>query len=422
MRITSCLNIDLGALHRNVGAIRSLIGPHCDICAVVKADAYGLGAPRIARQLAESGVGMFAVYSPAQAESISLAGVTTPQVVLMPVREIDRGGEIYRLLLAGRLHLVVHGLSHAGELAAVAEQLGGGPIPVHLEIDTGMSRGGAVVSEAGRTLAFIADERRLRLVGIFTHFSDSRTDAARTHEQMDVFERLLAEHAAHIPSDAIIHVANSHAALLDRRFHKHMVRTGLAWTGLVANEPTDDRRPMLESIVRWESSIVHTKLVAQDVAVGYGSQWRTRRESRLGVIPVGYFDGYPVGTGHDDRRWVRVMSESSSATHSWEVPVVGAINMDQIIVDLTDVPQSLAYGDGHVGMTAEIYGADPSARNFLPRIAAAVGAHSHELLCRLSPRILRRYSGEMGDTATADRMDRMDIMRFDRPAHGAMTG
>jgi len=420
MRTTSCLNINLAALDRNVGVIRELIAPHCDLCAVVKADAYGMGAARIARQLAESGVSMLAVYNLAQAEAISLAGVTTPQLVLMPVREIELGGEIHRLLLAGRLHLVVHGESHARELAAISEQLGGGPIPVHLEIDTGMSRGGVIANEAGRTLALIADERRLRLVGIFTHFSDSRVDDVRTHTQMDAFEKLLADHAAHIPSDALIHVANSHAILRDSRFHRKMVRTGLAWTGLVESHSDDGWRLPLESIIQWESQIVHTKLLPCDVAVGYGSLWTTRRPTRLGIIPVGYFDGYPAGSAESDRRWIRVIADSptsaSSASRSWDVPVVGAVNMDQIMVDLTDVPPSIAYGDGHIGMTAELYGAQPSARNFLPRVAEAVGAHAYELLCRINPRIPRQYVGESTGTITAD------LMRIDRQSPGAMTG
>ncbi len=419
MRTTSRLIIDLATLDRNVGVIRELVAPHCDLCAVVKADAYGMGAPRIARQLAESGVSMLAVYNLAQAEAISLAGVTTPQLVLMPVREIELGGEIHRLLLAGRLHLVVHGESHAQELAAIADQLGGGPIPVHIEIDTGMSRGGVLASEAGRTLAVIADERRLRLVGIFTHFSDSRADDARTHAQMDVFEKLLADHAAQIPQDAVVHVANSHAILRDSRFHRRMVRTGLAWTGLVESQSIDGWKPPLESIVRWESTIVHTKSLPCDVAVGYGSQWITRRPTRLGIIPVGYFDGYPMGSAQSDRRWIRVIAESPTSTanglRSWDVPLVGAVNMDQIVVDLTDVPPSIAYGDGHIGMTAELYGSQPSARNFLPRVAEAVGAHAYELLCRLSPRIPRQYVGESTGTITTD------VMRIDRQSTGAMT-
>ncbi len=419
MRITSSINIDLSALHRNVQCIRSMLGPSCGICAVVKADAYGLGAPRIARQLAESGVSMLAVYSQAQAEIISAAGVTTPQLILMPVREIEVGGELHRLLLAGRLQLVVHGVAHAQELAAMADQLGGGAIPVHLEVDTGMSRGGVTASDAARALAWIADDRRLRLAGVFTHFSDSRADDARTREQVAEFDRILEANAAQIPTEAIIHVANSHAMLRGGHFQRMMVRTGLAWTGLVESSAADAAGGKLGSIVRWESSIVHTKSIDQGASVGYGSTWQAKRQTRLGIIPVGYFDGYPMARSSDEQRWIRVMRDPVSHTQrapvAWEVPVVGAVNMDQIVVDLSDVPASIAYGDGYVGMTAEIYGSEPTARNFLPRIAEAVGTHSYELLCRMNAKIPRRYIGEGTGSLTGE------SMRIERHSSSAMT-
>ncbi|MSR70182.1 MAG: alanine racemase [Phycisphaerales bacterium] len=416
MRSTSVVNIDLSALDRNVSVIRDLISPQCELCGIVKADAYGLGAGRIARQLAESGVGMLAVYNLAQAEAISAAGVTTPQLVLMPVREIESGGAIHRLLLAGRLHLVVHGLSHAIDLALLADRLGGGAIPVHVEIDTGMSRGGSVASEAARTLAQIADDRRLRLAGVFTHFSASRECDATTHAQMDAFESILESQAASISSEVLIHAANSHALLRHPRFHRQMVRAGLAWTGLAElPEVAHDDPVQLESIVSWESAIVHVKQVPCDASVGYGSLFRTKRATRLGIVPVGYFDGYPL-TAPGTERWVRLTTETPHGMRSCEAPVVGAVNMDQIIVDLSDTPASLAYGDGYIGMTAEIYGRDRAARNYLPRIANACATHPYELLCRLNPRIPRNYVGEavMAKSASA--------LRLDLQTPGAMTG
>ncbi len=416
MRSTSVVNIDLSALDRNVRAIRELISPQCEVCGVVKADAYGLGAGRIARQLAESGVAMLAVYNLAQAEAISAAGVTTPQLVLMPVREIELGGAIHRLLLAGRLHLVVHGLSHAIDVAQLAEQLGGGAIPVHVEIDTGMSRGGSVESDAARTLAHIADDRRLRLAGVFTHFSASGECEATTHAQMDAFERILESQSANISSEVLIHAANSHALLRHPRFHRQMVRAGLAWTGL-AELPNiaHQEQGQLESIVSWESSIVHVKEVQCDTAVGYGSLFKTKRASRLGIVPVGYFDGYPVTT-QGTERWIRLIAETQDGSRAFDAPVVGAVNMDQIIVDLSDVPASIAYGDGYIGMTAEVYGRDRAARNYLPRIARACATHSYELLCRLNPRIPRNYVGEAILPKT------VSALRLDLQTPGAMTG
>ncbi len=416
MRSTSVVNIDLSALDRNVRAIRDLISPQCELCAVVKADAYGLGAPRIARQLAESGVSMLAVYNLAQAEAIAAAGVNTPQLVLMPVREIEPGGAIHRLLLAGRLHLVVHSTSHALDLASIADQLGGGAIPVHLEVDTGMSRGGSVTSEAARVLAGIADDRRLRLAGVFTHFSASRESDECTHAQMDVFERFLEANASSIPSEVLVHAANSHALFRHPRFHRQMVRAGLAWTGLAdASDVSSTQHTSLESIVSWESSIVHVKEVPCGATVGYGSLFRTSRPTRLGVVPVGYFDGYPM-TAKGDERWIRVIAETPSGARRYDAPVVGAVNMDQIVVDLSDVPSSLAYGDGFIGMTAELYGRERTARNALTRIAHDCSTHPYELLCRINPRMARSYST---DASTAKPVT---TLRPDVSTVGAMTG
>lgn len=402
MRNSSSIIIDLAAVDRNVLSIKQWLAPECDLCAVVKADGYGLGCARIARQLASSGVGMFAVYNLAQAEAICAANITTPILVLMPVREIDTGGAIHRLLIAGRLHLVVHSLSHAQELAALSEGLGGGPIPVHLEVDTGMGRGGAVASEAARVLAFIADERRLRLAGVFTHFSDSRADDLRTHGQMSAFEEFLDRNAHQTNADAVIHAANSHAMLRSSRFHRSMVRSGLAWTGLV--DAGDDAAGihLLDPIFTWESSIVHVKDVSPGSPVGYGSLWEAQRPTRLALIPVGYFDGYPTGGVNARERCVRILAQTPGGVRSWDAPVVGAVNMDQIVVDITRVEGSLGYGDGHIGMTAQLYGADRSRPNYLPRIAETVGAHPYELLCRLSSRIPRTYIGESAAVRTGE--------------------
>lgn len=394
MRNTSSIFIDLAAVDRNISSIRQVLSPDCGLCAVVKADGYGLGAAKIARQLAASGVAMLAVYNLSQAEAIAASGVTLPILVLMPVREVEVGGPIHRLLIAGRLHLVAHGYAHAQELASLSEQLGGGPIPVHLEVDTGMGRGGAVVGEVSRTLAAIADDRRLRLAGVFTHFSDSRCDETRTQMQMEEFDAVLDANRANLPVDVIVHAANSHAMLRSSRYHRTMVRSGLAWTGLVDDSDDSSGVHLLDPILSWESSIVHVKEIPAGAPVGYGSLWRSDRPTRLAVIPVGYFDGYPVIGAKSPERFVRIMAQTSEGTRSWDAPVVGAVNMDQIVVDITRVEGSLSYGDGYIGMGAQLFGNDRARPNFLPRLAEAVGAHPYELLCRLNSRIPRIYLGE----------------------------
>ena len=414
MRASSSLIIDLAALDRNARALRRAIGPGCRLCAVVKADAYGLGAARIAQQLEESGAGMLAVYSILQAESIAQAGVTLPQLVLMPERDIEVGSEAHRMLLAGRLALTVHGSSHARELAELAERLGGVTIPVHLELDTGMSRGGAGAEDAARALACISDARHLRLAGVFTHFSDSAGDPALSMQHDARMESFLRSHAAEIPGATLVHAANSYATLSDARLHHGMVRVGLAWTGLALPRPGDGCAVVREPIVRWESHIVLSKEIDAGVAVGYGSRWTAPRRTRLGLVPVGYFDGYPLSP--DGRtRSVRVLVDTAAGPVVHTVAVLGAVNMDQIVIDLTEVPAALAYGSGFIGMRVELYGSDPSASNFLPAVAEASGTHPYDLLCRISPRIPRVHVGGSAVERTTD--DPIGARR----SHGAMS-
>lgn len=414
MRANSSLFIDLAALDRNTTAIRRAIGPGCRMCAVVKADAYGLGATRIARQLEESGADMLAVYSIAQAEAIAQVGVTLPQLVLMPERDMEVGSNAHRMLLAGRLALTIHGSSHAREVADLAERLGGVTIPVHLEIDTGMSRGGAAAEDAARALACISDARYLRLAGVFTHFTDSAGESGLSLRQDAQLEQFLRDHAAELRADTVVHASNSHAALADARLHHGMVRVGLAWTGLAQSRASDGCPIPLEPIVRWESQVVLTKEIEAGASVGYGSRWTAPRRTRLGLVPVGYFDGYPMSP--DGRtRSVRVLAETPAGPIAHSVAVVGAVNMDQIVIDLTEVPAVLAYASGFVGMRVEVYGSDPAAANFLPTVAEASGTHSYDLLCRISPRIPRVHVGG----SAIDRTIAEPIVS--RLSHGAMS-
>lgn len=414
MRANSSLFIDLAALDRNTTAIRRAIGPGCRMCAVVKADAYGLGATRIARQLEESGADMLAVYSIAQAEAIAQVGVTLPQLVLMPERDMEVGSNAHRMLLAGRLALTIHGSSHAREVADLAERLGGVTIPVHLEIDTGMSRGGAAAEDAARALACISDARYLRLAGVFTHFTDSAGESGLSLKQDAQLEQFLRDHAAELRADTVVHASNSHAALADARLHHGMVRVGLAWTGLAQSRASDGCPIPLEPIVRWESQVVLTKEIEAGASVGYGSRWTAPRRTRLGLVPVGYFDGYPMSP--DGRtRSVRVLAETPAGPTAHSVAVVGAVNMDQIVIDLTEVPAVLAYASGFVGMRVEVYGSDPAAANFLPTVAEASGTHSYDLLCRISPRIPRVHVGG----SAIDRTIAEPIVS--RLSHGAMS-
>lgn len=412
MRDVSVIEINLSDLDHNIRLLRSIVGEECGLCPIVKADAYGLGAARVAKRLAYNGAQLLAVYTPEQAAELFRAAIGTQVLVLMPLREIQRVDELYRGLISDRLQLTVHDLEHVGDLIAITERYGV-TIAVHLEVDTGMSRGGCSLEEAPAILKRIAAHRRLQLVGLFTHFAAAETDVEFTNAQMAMFDALIAEHAQFIPASCRIHVASSFATLRHDRYHKSMVRVGLAWAGYgwewMKGGEVIAAAQNLRPIVSWKSRIVQIRRIEAGTPVGYGSGWTARRASVIGVIPVGYADGYPIGLGarndHRKSASIAVLSESDSATAIGFAPVVGAVNMDQITVDLTDVMKRGGHEGRRIGVgtLVELISPDAQAPNHLPKLAAMAGTIPHELLCRLNPRLKRVYSAPVVSIETEPR-------------------
>jgi alanine racemase len=429
MHEPSCVEINLTAIDHNMAAIRRLVGSECKLCPIVKADAYGMGAARVARRLVAAGADLLAVYSLPQAAELAVglgsgvasgaASGTGPAIlVLMPVGDIRPGDETSRLLTAGRLHLTVHDLGQLEALASLADHYAT-RIPVHLEVDSGLSRGGARPDEAGRLLERIASDPRVsRLVslrGVFTHFANSRVDREATDDQLARFDELLARYAHTLAPDTDIHVASTYALFRHRRYHRSMVRFGLAWAGYGLEELDGGEMELgddlLRPCVRWRSRVVQVKRIPAGTSVGYGSRWTATRPSTIGLVPVGYADGFPVfrpqeADGSGGQQKIAVLREVSRGARTEIVrdfaPVIGAVNMDQITVDLTDL-DCLTQRDGGVGMTVEIVSPDAGAPNHLPRLARRSGMIPHEMLCRIHPKIPRIYvvDGEIAEEPTA---------------------
>lgn len=396
MTENSIISIDFDAVDHNIRVVREALGPSVALNAVVKADAYGLGAGRIARRLVQAGASMLTVYSPSQAEA--LEGIPAPVLILQPVSRLERGGALHSMLLAGRLHLVAHDIHHVAELIVLADEHGV-RLPVHLEIDTGLSRGGCTLEEAARILQAVACSSQLTLAGLMTHFSHAKTSADRCAAQMRAFDVFVDSHRALIPPECLMHAASTYAALRGPSVHAGMVRMGIAWTGFAGDGPEDGPRfancQDFRPAIRWTSSVIHVRRISRGSSVGYGWAWTARRDSTIGLVPVGYADGYPTLCAQSTQvsreqtepsRWVRISVGDWSA----EAPVIGAVNMDQICVDLTGLEQMLAsQPNGGLGAEVELYGTDRAARNYLPTIAERVGMRPYELLCKLNPRIPR---------------------------------
>jgi len=387
----TCLEIDLTRLQRNADALQDWIARAAaptsppGICGVIKKDGYGLGAVPLARRLQQAGARMLAVYDAGEAEQLVSSGITTPLLVLMPVRRLSRTAALYRHAATGRLQLAVHDPDQLAQLEESGHKLGI-VLPIHLYLDTGMSRAGLRPEQLGEVFDRLEDSRFLKLTGVYSHLATADVDPAFVRQQQAAFDGALAEHAHRLPATVTRHLANTFATLRDPELHYEMVRPGLGLLGygpdLMAEGPVASP-PELAPVLRWVSRLVHVQDYPAGASVGYGATYELARPSVLGIVPVGYGDGYPHGLSN--RGTVRVLTAEGPPVSA---PVVGRVNMDQLVVDLTDVPQGReALLQGEV----EIYSNDPASPNALPTLASLAGSHCYELLCRLSPNLPRRY-------------------------------
>jgi alanine racemase len=388
---TSWIEIDLGAIDRNVSVLRRALEPigagePPSICAVLKADGYGLGAVRLAKRLAGAGVEMLAVYTPEQARELVDAAVGLPILVLMPVRSMGRDDRLYRAASRGLLHLTVHDAGCVDGVEQIADRLGL-ELPVHLFVDTGMTRCGAPMEDCRGLARRIMGHPRLRLAGVCSHLSSADCDDDLTRTQSEAFGAWVE--SMRLPSDCMVHLSNSYGVFRSRDLHAGMVRTGLALLGYSVEE-FDDLASFelagiameLEHSVRWCSRVVQVKDIAPNTPVGYGATWRSSRPTRIATVPVGYADGYPLALSNEGKVGVRLDGERAAYA-----PLVGRVSMDQITIDVTDLRDAVG-----IGTTVDVVGTDRDAPNALPALAAQAGTITHELLCRLSARLPRKYS------------------------------
>ena len=380
MTTTSSIRIDLNALEGNLEAVATLAGGGVAdwkrVCAVVKSDAYGLGAPRIAGSMAEMGIRTFAAYSPEEALSVATAARGADVLVLMPVHQLDRGGAAMHLLANEKLHFTAHSIDQVRDLEFEAAELGI-VLPLHLELDTGMGRGGCEERDALQILAQISQSPRLRLAGVMTHLPDALDDADSARDRGRRFRSFLEAAGDLVPAKVLRHAAAT-AALHDSTLRLDMVRVGLAWTGYhprgAGITPSSIK---LQPAISWWSRLVQVRRLSAGRSIGYGCTTTIDRDTIAGLVPVGYADGLPSSRTGPHRLVVHGQRGAVS------VPVLGRMNMDQCVVDLTDV------GPVDPNADVEIISADADSPVALPRVAARSEVMPYELLCGLSARIPR---------------------------------
>ena len=365
------LEIDLDALRHNYHALRRAAGK-ADMMVVVKANAYGHGAVAVARALAAEGCGHFGLATIAEAGELRDAGIRG-RIYLLGGFFPEQAAEIVALDLTP----FVYDLSIVAALETAAREAGREDFPVHLKIDTGATRLGVLPSELTRAIEELRGAKSLKLEGACTLFANAGDPSSPiTDAQLRSFNAALATlRAAGMPPQ-VVHAANSAALVLREDSHFTLVRPGLAMYGLPPVQAVREKID-LAPVMTFKTRLMQLKRVPAGTGVSYGHTFVTPRESVIGVLPVGYADGYRRGLQHGGEVLVR----------GHRAPVVGAVAMDLTMVDLTDVAGA-AVGDEVILWGRS--GDETISVNDVARIAQTI---SYEMLCTVGRRVPRVYRG-----------------------------
>ena len=375
------LLVSRGALLHNVRVIRrALRDESVKVCAIVKADAYGHGAPIVADALSNfssdeiEGPAVDALAVASIDEAAALPQPAPPVFVFRPLENLYLGRQRQAIELAVRNGwvLTLCSTAAADDLGRLAANLGT-RAPVQVMVDTGLTRAGAPADEVPPLLRKIESRPSLRLVGLCTHFARSEElDSPFTRVQYLRFDRATATYAAANAGRLLRHAANSAGIFFHPGSHLDMVRPGISLYGIdPTGEPSLDRP--LRPVMKWTAPLVEVRDVREGVGIGYGQSWRTARPSRIGVVPVGYADGYP-----------RCLSDRSVVMlHGRSAPVVGRVSMDLLTIDLTDVPHAV------IGEEVTLLDNDPLSPASVYRLAQWADTIPYEIVSRIGPRVKR---------------------------------
>lgn len=363
------LDVDLDAVHANVAALRAHVGPTTRLCAVVKAEAYGLGLTHMAHAALAAGAERVAVARVEEGIRLRRAGITAPILLIAGFA----GGEAEEIV-RHRLTPTVVQPDDVLALGRVAGRLGA-VLTVHIKVDTGLTRYGAAPSDAVALARVVEDLPSLHLEGVYTHFATADDPDPRfSLQQLALFRRALGELRAVGIAPPLAHAANSAGTLGEPLAHLDMVRAGLALSG---HYPADHLGSALRltPAVALRARLLRVYKVEAGTTIGYGRSYAAGAPMRVGVVPTGYADGVP--RAHSNR--------AQALVGGVRVGLVGRVSMDQCVVDLTRVPEA------RTGDVVTLFGADGQEHIPLEEYAAWSDTITHEALCRIGPRVPRRY-------------------------------
>jgi alanine racemase len=367
-----CAQIDLDAVRYNMESMHKNIRPDTKMAAVVKADAYGHGALRVAEAIEDLPyLWGFAVATADEALALREDGRKKP-ILILGVSFPDQ----YEAIVEEEIRPAVCEYETAKELSDVAAGLGK-ICHIHIKIDTGMSRIGFQVNEeSAKEIAAIAALPYLSIEGIFTHFAQAdETDKNPALEQLALFRRIIhgtEELGVKIP---IHHCSNSAGIVEIPDANMDMVRAGITLYGLWPSEEVSKDIVSLKPVMSLKSHVSFVKELPKGRKISYGGTFVTPSAMRIATIPVGYADGYARGLSN--KGYVLI--------HGQRAPICGRVCMDQFMVDVTDIPEV------NKGDAVTLLGRDGDEIITMEELGALSGRFNYEFACLITPRVPRVY-------------------------------
>lgn len=365
-------DIDLDAVRFNMESMHRNIKEGTKMAAVIKADAYGHGALKIAEAIEDLPyLWGYAVATADEAMALIRDGRTKPALILgvsFP--------EQYDEIVANQIRSAVCEYQTAKQLSDLAVTQNT-ICHIHIKIDTGMSRIGFQVNEkSAGEIARIATLPNIDIEGIFTHFARADEKSKEpAYEQLRLFEQMigmLEERGVTIP---IHHCSNSAGIVELPEANMNMVRAGITLYGLWPSDEVSRDRIELRPVMSMKSQISFIKTLEKGRSISYGGTYVTDRSQRIATIPVGYADGYARGLSN--KGYVLI--------HGKKAPICGRVCMDQFMVDVTDIPEA-AEGD-----SVTLLGRDGDAQITMEELGELSGRFNYEFACLITPRVPRIY-------------------------------
>lgn len=363
-------NIHLDRIRSNMEALTKNLTPGTKVIGVVKADSYGHGAVPVAKTIDPYVTG-YAVAAAEEGYQLRRYGIKKDILVLGVTPKSQ-----YQEAIRQEISMAIFRLEWAKELSALAVTLGKSA-KIHIAVDTGMSRIGFMPTEESADIVKeIASLPGIQLDGMFTHFARAdETDKSAALMQMEKFTRfhqMLQERSVEIP---LVHCSNSAGIVDIQEANMDAVRAGIIIYGLYPSDEVDKNKVILKPAMELKSFVTYIKEIGPGTAVSYGGTFVAEKPMKVGTVSIGYADGYP-----------RNMSGKGSVlVNGKRVPILGRVCMDQMMIDLTEVPEAFE------GMDVTLLGRDGEEEITMEELAATCGGFHYEIPCVIGKRVPRVF-------------------------------